>query len=131
MGTSSTPPQPPYRRLTSYRWAWIAVISLVLAVLAAMSYGPAAPAAGAAWDMRIEPAAFGDAAVQSVLSYLRAHSGAELPQPTPAKQDAAQQAVMRYVRAHEPVATPGTTGWDAITQAVLDYLGAHSHARQR
>jgi len=66
-----------------------------------------------------------DASTQSVLAYLRAHSGEQLV-PTPAAPlDPAQQSVMQYVRAHDR-ADQHTTLWDQVTQAVRDYLWAHS-----
>jgi hypothetical protein len=65
-----------------------------------------------------------DPAMQSVLAYLRAHSGAQSV-PTPAASlDPAQQSVMQYVRAHDRAGQP-TTLWNQLTQAVLGYLRAH------
>jgi hypothetical protein len=106
----------------STRWLALVAVVLLLALTAdrivpALTANP--PAAIAA------PAPAEDAALQSVLAYLRAHSGAQ-PAPTATvRLDPAQQSVMQYVHAHDRPAPPAKL-WDRVSQAVLDFLRARA-----
>jgi hypothetical protein len=104
------------------KWLNLALL-LIFVALTAYHFTPApadaTPGASGAQASAQDPA------MQSVLTYLRAHSG-ETAVPTPAASlDPAQQSVMQYVRAHERADQP-TTLWDQVTQVVLGYLWAHS-----
>ena len=107
------------------RYGWWLGLGLLLVVATLIFYHlTSAPAAATPAESSAQSPAL-DATTQSVLAYLRAHSG-EQPAPTPAASlDPAQQGVIGYVRAHDRVEQPRTL-WNQLTQAVLDYLQAHS-----
>ena len=106
-----------------YRWwlglAFLIALAALVAYLVAPAPAVASPAAVAA------QAAAPDPAMQSVLAYLRAHSGSQ-PAPTPAMRlDPAQQSVMRYVRAHQPTEQPASL-WEQVRQTLRGYLGRNN-----
>jgi hypothetical protein len=106
-----------------YGW-WLALgLLLVAGGLTSYQFTSASAAATPAANSAQAPAP--DPTTQSVLAYLRAHSGEQVA-PTPAAPlDPAQQGVIGYVRAHDR-AEQSRTLWDQVTQAVFDYLRAHS-----
>ena len=112
-----------HRMIGRRRW-WLGLGLLLVAAALIAYYVTPAPAATTPVASTARASAH-DPAMQSVLAYLRAHSGAQ-PAPTPATHfDPAQQSVMQYVRAHDRTDQP-TTLRDQITQALLGYLRGHS-----
>lgn len=107
-------------RIKRYRW-WLGLV-LLIALAASIGHQVVPTPVDASPPPSATQAQ--DPAVQSVLAYLRAHSGIS-PAPTPTAQlDGAQQSVMRYVRVHEPAAQPASL-WDRLKQTLVGYLRGH------
>lgn len=110
-------------RRSIVRSSWPVVLGIVIVVAMLAVYRLSSMPAAAALNRNHGQSSLVDPAAQSVLAYLRAHSGVR-PALTAAPLDAAQQSVMKYVRAHA-TAEPFPVLWDQAAQAVLDYLRVH------
>jgi len=125
MRTHSTPPTQTSRRQSISRYGFAIAFSLVLAVSAMSAYRFTSMAPTPAALTSSRQATLVDPAQQSVLAYLRVHSGLATVGLVNTTLDPAQQSVMRYVEAHSVAEPQRVAPLEPAAQAVLDYLRAH------
>jgi hypothetical protein len=113
-------------RLAIRRYRWWLILSLVLVVATLSVYRSVSiPGASGPLLTTTQWTTFVNPVQQSVFDYLRAHSANQLLPALSAPLDPAQQSVMHYLHAHDR-GNRSPAFPDQVTQAVLDYLRAHS-----